>query len=67
MSNRKHQPLGPNGQWKTGQRVPETGSWVDQYGLILHFDAGSTFPPCEGLDGASECAYRTKLDQAKSA
>ena len=26
-----HVPKGPRGTWKTGQRVPVTGDWADQY------------------------------------
>ncbi|GAB3396836.1 hypothetical protein GCM10027568_31790 [Humibacter soli] len=53
---REHEPKGPNGSWKTGQRVPETGNWFDQYGEVGHFVAGRTFPPC--IDRKGECAYR---------
>lgn len=49
-------PLGPKDSWKTGQRVPVTGDWADQYGLVSHHDAGNTFPPC--LDRNGECAFR---------
>lgn len=48
MRSRAHEPLGPGGTWKTGQRVPTRGTWVDQYGEVTHFDMGTTFPPCIG-------------------
>lgn len=60
--SRHHVPKGPNGTWKTGQRVPETGSWVDQYGDVYRFEAGHTFPPC--IDRKGECAFRTLLTAA---
>jgi hypothetical protein len=42
--------------WKTGQRVPMTGSWVDQHGMVTYHEEHTTFPPCIGRKG--ECAYR---------
>lgn len=51
-----HRPKGPNETWKTGQRVPVSGAWADQYGLVTNHTAGGTFPPC--LDREGECAYR---------
>lgn len=51
-----HVPLGPGETWKTGQRVPESGLWADQYGDVNHFEGGRTFPPCLGIKGA--CAFR---------
>jgi hypothetical protein len=53
-------PLGPDGQWKTGQRVPETGNYADQYGVVTHHQAGATFAPC--LDRKGECAFRIKVE-----
>lgn len=52
----RHRPKGPNNAWKTGQRVPVTGMWVDQHGVPTLHEAGATFPPC--LDRKGECAYR---------
>lgn len=49
-------PLGPLGTWKTGQRVPATGYWQDQYGSVSYFSASSTFPPAIGRKG--QCAFR---------
>ena len=54
-----HIPLGPGGSWKTGQRVPVDGAWVDQFGEVDNFIAGTTFPPCIGRKG--ECAFRTQM------
>lgn len=51
-----HFPLGPDGSWKTGQRVPMAGNYADQYGVVTHFSAGRTFPPC--IDRKGECAFR---------
>jgi hypothetical protein len=45
-----------NDAWKTGQRVPVTGKWVDQHGTETSHVANGTFPPCIGRKG--ECAYR---------
>ena len=59
MSKYKHTPLGPGGTWKTGQRVPTAGQWVDQFGEVDNFTAGTTFPPCIGRKG--ECAYRNPV------
>lgn len=52
----------PSGHFKTGQRVPETGHYVDQYGVPSHHEAHRTFPPCIGRKG--ECAIRTKVNPA---
>jgi hypothetical protein len=54
--------LGPDGTYKTGQRVPLTGSWVDQYNVTTTHEAGGTFPPCIGRKG--ECAFRRPWVQA---
>ncbi len=61
----KRRPLGPNGSYKTGQRVPVTGSWADQYGQLATFYAGTTFPPCIGRKG--ECAFRRLIKVARTA
>ncbi len=58
----KRRPLGPHGSFKTGQRVPFTGDYADQYGLVSHHDAGTTFPPCIGRKG--ECANRRPVGKA---
>lgn len=52
-------PLGQDPRtdpYKTGQRVPMDGDWEDQYGVVSHHDAHTTFPPCIGRNG--ECALR---------
>jgi hypothetical protein len=59
MSRHIHVPLGPGRTWKTGQRVPTGGQWVDQYGEIDSFIVGTTFPPCISRKG--ECAYRNPI------
>lgn len=51
-----HVPKGPDGTWKTGQRVPFAGFWSDQFGHVNRFDTGTTFPPC--IDRKGECAFR---------
>lgn len=51
-----HTPAGPGDTWKTGQRVPVTGVYVDQYGVSSHHVAHATFPPC--IDRKGEPAYR---------
>ncbi|MER6130757.1 hypothetical protein [Streptomyces sp. NPDC001815] len=61
---RRNEPKGPNGEWKTGQRVPENGDYEDQYGVSTFHEVGATFPPCIGRKG--ECAYRT-ISQALTA
>lgn len=61
----RHQPLGHDGTWKKGQRVPIEGWWADQYGLISYFRLGNTFPPCIARKG--ECAFRTLVDEAVAA
>lgn len=53
-----HTPKGPNGTWKTGQRVPVDGRWADQYGQVNFFEEKTTFPPCIQPKGG-EVAYRT--------
>lgn len=55
-STTEHRPKGPGETWKTGQRVPRTGLWSDQYGSVSRFLAGRTFPPC--IDRKGECAFR---------
>lgn len=59
---RTHRPKGPNGTWKTGQRVPTSGDWSDQYGVVTTHTAGGTFPPC--LDREGECAFRFLVREA---
>lgn len=50
----------PFGQtWKTGHRVPVTGDYRDQYGVVSHHEAHRTFPPCIGRKG--EGALRTLI------
>lgn len=49
-------------RYKTGQRVPQSGTYVDQYGFRSHHERHATFPPCIGRKG--ECAYRRRLDDA---
>lgn len=56
-----HTPLGPDGLWKTGQRVPVAGIWIDQYGSPSYHAASSTFPPC--TDRKGECAYRELIQE----
>jgi hypothetical protein len=63
MSNRM--PLGPGGTYKTGQRVPVTGDWADQYGVVIWIEQGNTFPPC--IDRKGECAYRSLIAAAATA
>lgn len=55
-------PLGPNETWKSGQRVPESGYYADQYGVVSWHDRYSTFPPCIGRKG--EGAYRRLVQSA---
>lgn len=45
--------------WKTGQRVPVTSDYKDQYGFVSHHTVHGTFPPCIGRKG--ECAYRKRV------
>jgi hypothetical protein len=52
-------------RWKTGQRVPATGYYVDQYGVGSFHVQHRTFPPCVGRKG--ECAYRRLVRRAMSA
>lgn len=49
-------PLGPNGRWKTGQRVPFTGYFIDQHGIVSWHQEHRTFPPAIGRKGS--VAYR---------
>lgn len=56
-----HTPKGPDGLWKTGQRVPVSGLWLDQYGVITYHALGATFPPC--IDRKGECAYRDLVEE----
>ena len=53
--------LGVKFTFKTGQRVPWTGEYVDQYGAASFHEAHSTFPPCIGRKG--ECAYRLPIEE----
>ncbi|GAA1780233.1 hypothetical protein GCM10009768_06400 [Leucobacter iarius] len=58
---KSHPPLGPDGLYKTGQRVPVAGTWSDQYGVVTHHHLGATFPPC--IDRKGECAYRELVQE----
>lgn len=42
--------------YKTGMRVPVSGNYADQYGVVTHHERYRTFPPC--VDRKGECAYR---------
>ena len=68
MNQSMSRPLGPNGTWKTGQRVPATGLWTDQHGQVNHFREHTTFPPCVEREGG-ECAFRdlVRADAAATA
>ncbi|ALJ22023.1 hypothetical protein AOA12_19865 [Microbacterium sp. No. 7] len=59
---KNHFPLGPDGAWKTGQRVPFTGFYADQFGTVSHHETGATFPPC--IDRKAECAFRHLVGQS---
>lgn len=50
---------GRGNTFKTGQRVPRAGTYVDQHGVPTWHDAHATFPPCVGRKG--ECAYRLPI------
>lgn len=65
MNPRYNRPLGPDGTWKTGQNVPVSGLWVDQYDVVTHNYQGDTFPPC--IDRKGECAYRELVQEDKLA
>ena len=56
-----HTPKGPDGAWKTGQRVPVAGIWIDQYGATSYHSVSSTFPPC--IDRKGECAFRELIQE----
>lgn len=60
-----HRPKGPGDTWKTGQRVPVSGYYADQYGTVTHHETGGTFPPCLFLKG--ECAFRRLTGAAATA
>lgn len=64
MSRRRRRPLGPNGSFKTGQRVPWRGNWRDQYGQVNWFEKETTFPPVVARKGG-ECAYRHFIRAAR--
>ncbi len=53
---KRHCPLGPEGTWKSGQRVPVTGRYVDQHGTASDHEQYDTFPPCVNRRG--EVAFR---------
>lgn len=55
--NANHRPKGPNDTWVTGQRVPVTGDWADQYGIVTHHEVGRTFPPCLDRKGEAACRF----------
>lgn len=48
-----------NVAYKTGQRVPVSGTYVDQHGVASYHEAHRTFPPCIGRKG--EAAFRVLL------
>lgn len=51
-------------RFKTGMRVPTTGDYVDQYGVVSFHEAHRTFPPCIARKG--ECAYRRLITPAQA-
>ena len=51
--------------FKTGNRVPVSAYYVDQHGVVTYHERHRTFPPCVGRKG--ECAFRRRVNQAKSA
>ena len=55
----RHNPMGPNGSWKTGQRVPRDGWYRNQYGQIVHFERSTTFPPRVGRPGGGVAYWKT--------
>lgn len=61
MANYKARPLGPNETFKTGQRVPISGWWMDQYKVVTFHSEHHTFPPC--IDRKGECAYRDLIQE----
>lgn len=64
MTTTFHHPLAGD-RWKTGQRVPTEGFWIDQHRTVTYHEAHRTFPPCVGRKG--EVAYRTLLHAAATA
>ncbi len=65
MSRSSGRPLGPDNTFKTGQRVPFDGYWVDQYGQVNRFEAHTTFPPVVARKGG-ECAFRRFVRNAQA-
>ncbi|OYN82954.1 hypothetical protein [Mycolicibacterium sphagni] len=62
MAKKRHKgPLGPNGSWKQGQRVPVGGQWIDQFGRILDLTAHFTFPP---IPVKGECTFWKLYEEA---
>lgn len=57
MNGNRSRPLGPANTYKTGQRCPRRGRWMDQRGNICFFEAHSTFPPVPGRRFGGGCAY----------
>lgn len=41
-------PKGPDGSFKTGQRCPADGSWINSINQVIHLERGATFPPTVG-------------------
>jgi hypothetical protein len=58
------QPLGPGGTFKTGQRVPANGHYIDQFGVVTWHERGATFPPC--VDRKGTCAFRRRYSTARA-
>jgi hypothetical protein len=54
MNTRSTTPKGPGGSWKTGQRVPYTGWWRNNFGQQCHFAQGATFPPRTGYNHSTK-------------
>jgi hypothetical protein len=45
-----HHPIAGD-RWKTGQRVPVEGFWIDQHNVITYHEAHRTFPPLRREEG----------------
>lgn len=53
-----NKPIGPDGSYKTGQRVPSDGQWINTINQVITTFKGATFPPTVGNTGGQTTFWK---------